>query len=891
MNYEKLSKQDLLIEFQKLRDKNNKLKERLNGLDNLFNATTIGLYKTNINGDILEANQPLVEMLGYLSLDDMKSFNVVKDELVNQKEREKFIKVLDKDEVIIGLETVWRKKDGNKIYIRESSRAIKNEKGEILYFEGTVENISDKKQKEHELIESERKYRTLIELLPNGFVIHKNSKIVYVNNAISKTLKVKNKEELIGRNIYDFIHPSFHNAVQNRIEETILYNKNVETREELIIADNNEFLNIEVSSFSIEMDGEQHVVTITKNITEQKKAEQELRQSELTYRNMLNSISEAIFVQDFEGKFIDVNKAAESLFGLTHNEFIDKYPKDISEDGLNNNDAILLKIKKAYDGKNQNLRFWGKNKNGKSFISEVSLSSGVYFDKKVVIAVVRDISERYKIEGQLKQSEKKYRELINFAVGGILIGSPEGIILEANDYMCSLFGKPKTQIIGKNINQGFFTEESIQKAPLNYDKLKTGQVLINQRDIIKSDGSVIPIEMHTKMMPDKTYQSIYHDISERKVAEQKLLEAKNKADSLSLHREALLKAIPDIIISINKNGNIVEFYSNYKKPYVVKTEDFIDRDVEEVFTEDLAFFFKSNVNKVIKNKKIETFTYSYDYLPEQRKVYLDTRLVYLNENTALLVIRDITERMKLIYDLEVAKQRAEESERLKTAFLANMSHEVRTPMNAIIGFADLLKCDIEENEKLDYINIIQNSCYQLLNVLDDIIELSKIESGAVLKNVTSFNLNELLDEIYLSWHNNMLKNPNVKLIFNKTTSSNLLCVSDKIKIKQIFTNLISNALKYTEKGQVEFGFKEISAGEIEFYVSDTGLGISQENIKKIFDRFTQIDNKLTNKTRGSGIGLSICKAYSELLGGKITVKSEQNKGSTFYFTFPKFTFA
>ncbi|HQB22646.1 MAG TPA: HAMP domain-containing sensor histidine kinase, partial [Bacteroidales bacterium] len=345
-------------------------------------------------------------------------------------------------------------------------------------------------------------------------------------------------------------------------------------------------------------------------------------------------------------------------------------------------------------------------------------------------------------------------------------------------------------------------------------------------------------------------------------------------------------------VTVEKNGNIIEFYSNYKsfckEP---KPEDFINKNIEEVFSKDLTTFFKENVGKVVENKQIESFTYSNAYLQKSRKLYFDARLVYLNETTVLLVIRDITARMELLNKYEIAKQKAEESERLKTAFLANMSHEVRTPMNAIIGFADLLKYDIDENEKHEYVNIIQNSCYQLLTVLDDIIELSKIESGTMLKNITSFNLNELLDEVYTYWHNNVLKNPNVELIFNKANSSSLLCVSDKVKIKQVITNLISNALKYTEKGKVEFGYKEINVSEIEFYVSDTGVGICPENLEKIFNRFTQIDNKLTNKTKGAGIGLSICKAYSELLGGKITVESVENEGTTFYFTFPKFTFA
>ena len=646
MDYEKLSKQDLIEEIQKLTSKNDMLSERLTSLANLFEITTIGLYKTNTDGDILEVNDPLLKMLGYSSLEDIQKYNIVKYELVNKKDREQFIKTLEKNDTISGLETIWKKKNGTLINIRESARAIKNENGEIICIEGTVENIDDQKQKEQILIESEKKYRTLIDLLPSGFVIHKDSKVVYINKSMFETMKVKDESELIGRSIYDFIRPNYHKNVKDRIKNLISNDKNVDVSIELEIIANNEFIDVESSSFAVKINEEQYVISIIKNITEQKRAEQEI------------------------------------------------------------------------------------------------------------------------------------------------------------------------------------------------------------------------------------------------------LKAKEKAEKLNLHREALLKSVPDIIVTVEKNGNIIEFYSNYKSFCKEPVpEDFINKNIEDVFSKILTSFFKENINKVLKNKSIESFTYSNASLLKAKKLFFDARLVYLNETTVLVVIRDITERMELLNDLEIAKQKAEESERLKTAFLANMSHEVRTPMNAIVGFADLLKYDVDENEKHEYINIIQNSCSQLLTVLDDIIELSKIESGSMLKNVTSFNLTELLDEVYLYWHNRVLKSPNVELIFNKTNSSNLLCVSDKVKIKQIFTNLISNALKYTETGKVEFGYKEISVSEIEFYVSDTGVGICQENFENIFNRFTQIDNKLTNKTKGAGIGLSICKAYSELLGGKITVESVENRGTTFYFTFPKFTFA
>lgn len=892
MKYQELNKQELIQALEKLEAENLELNKELSNINALFTETTIGIYKSNLNGDIIEANLPLVKMLGYDSFEDLQQFNILNDKLIDLQERENFVKTIEDKRIIIGWETTWFRKDGSKIHIRESSRIVKDEKNEFLYFQGTVEDISEKKKQELELIESEKKFRTLIELMPDGFVVHKDSKIVYANKSIIKILKTKNSENLIGRNIFDFIHPGFHNIVKDRIENTYYYDKNVFTKEELVVTDDNEHLYIEVSSFPMLIDWEKHVVTIIKDITEKKKAESELQQSELTYRGMLNSINEAVFIQDSSGKIIDVNKAAEILFLHEHNYFIDKYPLSLAANNFNDFLEINSKIEEAYKGKKQLLNFWGENSNGEVFLTEISLSPGLYFDKRVVVAVLRDISERHKMEEQLRQSEKKYRELINFAVGGILIGTPNGDIIEANDYICKLFGKAKNQIIGKNINDGFFTSKSLQNTPLNYEKLKLGEVLINQRDIVRNDGRIIPVEMHTKMMPDKTYQSIYHDISERKTAEKLLLEAKSEAEKLNAHREALLKAIPDIIISIDDKGNILDFYSNYSTSILSKPENFTNKNITKVFSKDLYTFINAKMPEVLNNQKIENFTYTHNLPKDKKTLFFDIRLVFLNKNSILCLIRDNTDRIELIKDLEIAKLKAEENENLKSAFLANMSHEVRTPMNAIIGFADLLKNEVSLEEKTEYINIIQNSCNQLLTILDDIIELSKLESEAEIINVNSFNLFDIVKEVYESYFVSMKNKLAIEFVFNTLDiNTNLLCVTDKVKTKQIISNLISNAIKYTEKGKIEFGYKELNSNEVEFYVKDTGVGISSEDIDKIFQRFVKLDNKLSKLVRGSGLGLSICKAYSDMLGGKITVTSILGEGSTFYYTFSKYTFA
>ncbi len=330
----------------------------------------------------------------------------------------------------------------------------------------------------------------------------------------------------------------------------------------------------------------------------------------------------------------------------------------------------------------------------------------------MVVAVLRDISERYEFEKKLITSERKYKDLIDFAVGGILTGSPEGIITDANSYMCELLGRTREELLGRHIGDGFFTQESLDRSPLMFGQLKEGLTVINQRDILRPDSSILPIEMHTKMMPDGSYQSIYHDISQRKISEQRIIEAKEIAEKLNLHKEALLKAMPDILFTFNGNGDIIDFYSNFTDLLLTAPENFLNKNIDEVLPPYLADMTKSKIQRVLGTGKMVKYTYALDI--EERNMHFDARIVYLNDDTVLAVVRDITERMNLISDLQLSKIKAEESDKLKSAFLANMSHEIRTPMNAILGFTDLLKDDVTDSEKHEYLEIIENSCTLLI---------------------------------------------------------------------------------------------------------------------------------------------------------------------------------
>lgn len=237
-------------------------------------------------------------------------------------------------------------------------------------------------------------------------------------------------------------------------------------------------------------------------------------------------------------------------------------------------------------------------------------------------------------------------------------------------------------------------------------------------------------------------------------------------------------------------------------------------------------------------------------------------------------------------ELTLSKEKAEESDRLKLAFLANMSHEIRTPMNGILGFASLLRDQkIGEKERREYLDIILQSGDRMLNLINDIMNISKIEAGQVKVVLSETNLKDQVEYIY-SFFKPEAEQKGLNLFLkNEHPVEPLNIVSDKEKIYAILINLVKNAIKFTNSGSVKFGYEK-KGNFIEFFVSDTGVGVRKDHQQVIFERFRQGNETLTRNYEGSGLGLSISKAYVEMLGGKIWLESELGKGSVFYFTIP-----
>lgn len=251
------------------------------------------------------------------------------------------------------------------------------------------------------------------------------------------------------------------------------------------------------------------------------------------------------------------------------------------------------------------------------------------------------------------------------------------------------------------------------------------------------------------------------------------------------------------------------------------------------------------------------------------------------------IARDRAER-----NLQEAKEKAEESDRLKSAFLANMSHEIRTPMNAILGFTELItmpNSKLNEEERRQYVSLIHNSGNNLLHLINDIIDISKLEAGQLKIIYKECNLKELFANLVSSYQEikKQKGKSQLDIRINKTAeTSNITIKTDPLRLQQVLSNLIDNALKFTDSGYIEFGYEITTSNQLEFYVKDTGIGIDPVQKENVFGRFMKLDEDKTKVYRGAGLGLAICKSIVELLNGRIWLESQKNRGSTFSFTLP-----
>ncbi|MFO7998613.1 MAG: PAS domain-containing sensor histidine kinase [Bacteroidales bacterium] len=479
------------------------------------------------------------------------------------------------------------------------------------------------------------------------------------------------------------------------------------------------------------------------------------------------------------------------------------------------------------------------------------------------------------------ESEERYRIFYQNAPLPYQSLDAEGCFIDVNPMWLRTLGYERDEVIGKWFGD-FLHPDLIEHFNVNFPAFKKqGSVSDVQFKLRKKDGTYIHVSYdgcigYTPEGGFKQTYCVFKDITAQKRTEEKLRESEERFKAL--HNASFGG------IGIHDKGIILECNQGLSEMTGYSPEELIGMDGLLLISPDSR--------ELVKSKILAGYEKPYEAhgLRKNGEVFpmrLEARNIpYKGKMVRTVEFRDITESKQAEKALIAAKEKAEESDLLKSAFLANMSHEIRTPMNGILGFAELLKepdLSVEKHQK--YIRIIEKSGLRMLNIINNLVDISKIEAGLMKPEMSASNINEQIEYIY-AFFKPEADAKGIKLSFNAPLPANEATIrTDPEKLVAILTNLVKNAIKFTDDGEIEFGYYKKDE-PFEFYVKDTGAGIPKNRQEAIFERFLQADIADKMALQGAGLGLAISKAFVEMLGGNIRVESETGKGSTFYFTLP-----
>ncbi len=487
--------------------------------------------------------------------------------------------------------------------------------------------------------------------------------------------------------------------------------------------------------------------------------------------------------------------------------------------------------------------------------------------------------------------EKAYFEqLYEGSPETIVLTSNHGRLIRVNSEFEKLFGYTPEEAIGNYIDELIVPNEYLKGARSISRKVAKGEKIQVETIRQHKDGSQIqvsimgtPIVIGSKQLG---VYGIYRNITDRKKADLALRESEEKLRNI-------LYFSPDAITVSDLRGYITECNQAALDIFGCETESeliginanrFVTPEMRRKGIEALKTILRVGF---IKNIEFELITKK----DSQVFVNLSASLIRDTNDKPIgiaTITQDIGERKAYERNLEEAKEKAEESDRLKSAFLANMSHEIRTPMNAILGFSELLRSEeITKEVRDEYTKIIHNKGNELMLIINDIIDISKIEAGDIKIIKSDLKVNDFLKPLYQHYNKekSLMSKDHIQLRLNIPEMADPVIHTDSARLKQVINNLINNALKFTQEGFVEIGYS-LRDPNVEFFVRDTGIGVTPEKQHIIFDRFRQVDESLNSQFGGTGLGLAISKNLVDLLGGEMRIKSEEHQGSTFYFTLP-----
>ncbi len=574
----------------------------------IFENSPFGIYRSTLDGRVIIANPALIKMLGFDSLEDLKKRDIDREGYYHKKNRLEFIKrVMSTDEFIVH-ESVWRKKDGSPIPVREKARAVKDSAGNLLYFEGTVEDITEQKEKEERIL-----YQNQLLAAAQDAILATdlNFKITYWNRSAEKLYGWK-AEEVLGKRIDEIVKMRMTTKERLRIRK-IATEKGFWRGEVIQFNRQGEELVIDMS-IGLMHDSEGKpvaIVGINRDISEKRKFEEALKASEASYRGLFNSVKEAIYIQAEDGSFLDVNEGAEKMYGYPRSYFIGKSPVDVAAPGKNDMHKVFEHFRKALQGEPQQFEFWGRRSNGEAFPKNVRLYKGQYFGQNVVIALAQDITEQKRVEERLRE----LTDAIEQSPVSVIITDLEGKIEYVNPKFTQVSGYEYSEVIGEKPNilkSGLMPQKVYEEiwSTISSGKVWQGE-LLNKR----KDGTLFWEYARISAIKNEKgeiqhYLAIKEDITERKK-----LEEDKKLLQKQLHQNQRLETIGTLA------GGIAHDFNNILTPILGYAEIIKMSVVEDPKLQDKA-------NQIIKAalrardliRQVLTFSRQIDHQP--KPVYL-----------------------------------------------------------------------------------------------------------------------------------------------------------------------------------------------------------------------------------------------------------------------------
>lgn len=749
--------------------------------------------------------------------------------------------------------------------------------------------ITQRKKAEKALLEREMYYRLLFELNPQPMFVYdlESMMILEVNRAAIKIygysvdeflsmsiigLKVQQDFTRLWKNSMEDPNPFHHTEVWNHCTKS------------------GQIIQVEVHSHNLDFRHKNARLVLLIDITDKIRTEDILRENKLTLSNLIGNLPGMVYrcAPDENYTMDYISEGCTRITGYSPDEFV-------TQKTIAFNDIILPEYREFIWLK------WLEIINTKNVFEEeypIKTSSGeikwvwergrgVYNEKEelqYLEGYIEDITNWKLSEEKLLKTETNFKRSIEESPFGVRIISNDGQTIYANATLLRIFSFESLDDFNQIPATKWYTPKSYSEHLIREEKRKNKLPVESEYEIkiIRTNQEIRYLQVFRSEIlwnREQKIQIIYLDITERKLAEKEL--------------RKLSQAIEQNPVSVfitNSDGIIEYINPRFTEITGFEASEAIGKSPVILKSGKMGNEFYSNMWKTIttgniwngeiinKNKAGKLYWTNKSISPIHDNQGQITNFVAIDE--------EITEKKFIEAELIKAKEKAEESDRLKSAFLANISHEIRTPMNGILGFAELLKSpDLSPENQQEFIEVIEKSGQRMLNIIHDLIDISKIEAGETTLRIRNTNINKMLKEIHLFFMPEV-NQKNIHLDYHcDLTEEESMIETDSVKINQTLVNLIKNAVKFTKEGSITFGYIS-KESTFDFYVSDTGPGIPPEQKDLIFERFMQGTMSLKRNYEGAGLGLAISKAYVELLGGSIRVESEIGKGSTFWIELP-----